>query len=68
MKIEKLELVLGSNLHFETDKILILGYESHEAMRNAEWKPDSLEWRLQTTITFIYGEVIVVYDKREFCI
>ena len=68
MKIERLELVLGRNLHFETDRILVLGYDSHEEMRNATWKPDKEEWRHQQTITFVDGKVIATYDKREFCI
>lgn len=65
MTIEKFEFIMYKNLHFETEKILVLGYDSHEQSLNARWKPNLEEWRLQTKITFLDGSVVLVYDKRE---
>ena len=64
MQIEKIELVVDRNLHFETEYILVLWYKSLKDMHNAEWKP-SIEWRKQQVIQHIDGSVTVTYDKRD---
>lgn len=64
MKIEKLELIININLHLETDRFLILAYESYEDMINAGWKPGIEEWKHQQTVNLIHT-VIAIYEKRD---
>lgn len=63
MKTNKLELVVSTNIHFETDNVLILGYRSQQEAFEAGWKPSANEWYFDGEIVTHNNECWLYYQR-----